>query len=377
LIFLYFCSWLIYNGLIGEVMRKLFYLMVVSAILFSTESHGQMNRKSIKKNNRRISHFKGKKFHFGKEKVYNAVGFSLNALNYYGDLAPAPSRFSTDISFTRPGIGISFTHRFGPRYSLTAGFMYGTLKGSDFESAKDDESGFYRYQRNLSFRNRIKELSVVAVFDLLENQATYISRVRFTPYAFVGLAGFMHNPQAQAPAFGVDGQPLAEAGEWVDLQKLGTEGQHANLLDTDDNHGIKPYKLVQLAIPIGLGARFRINEVMDFAAEIGFRYTFTDYLDDVSQSYVDLGVFEGNELAKALSYRGHELIANENGDFDTHAYTGRDSQSYTVINGYGEESPLEGQTYVRGNKKDRDIYMVTTFRLTYILGKTFHRAKFR
>jgi hypothetical protein len=32
---------------------------------------------------------------------------------------------------------------------------------------------------------------------------------------------------------------------------------------------------------------------------------------------------------------------------------------------------------VRGNKNDRDIYMVTTIRLTYILGKNFHRAKFR
>src|SRR5687767_14191468 len=222
-------------------MKKFLSLMVVALLFLSAqEAHSQLNRKAIKKNNRRISHFKGKKFHFGKEKIYSTLGISINALNYYGDLAPRPSRFSTDISFTRPGLGISFTHRFGPRYSLTAGFMYGTLKGSDVESAAG-EAGIFRYSRNLSFRNRIKELSVVATFDLFENQATYISRVLWTPYAFIGVAGFHHNPQAQAPATDLNGQPLPDAGKWVNLQPLGTEGQHSDLDPTAANSGIKPY----------------------------------------------------------------------------------------------------------------------------------------
>lgn len=363
-------------------MRKFYLAMTAVLMLFFVgESSAQMNRKSIKKNNRRISTFRGKKFHFGKEKIYNAIGFTVSALNYYGDLAPRPSKFSTDISFTRPALGISFSHRFGPRYTLTAGFMYGTLKGSDAESANkaDTGNGVYRYQRNLSFRNRIEELSVVATFDLFQNQATYISRVRWTPYISLGLAVFHHNPQALAPAKGLNGQPLAEAGKWVNLRSLGTEGQYATLNSTDANAGIKPYKLIQLAIPMALGVRFRLNEVMDLAAEIGFRYTFTDYLDDVSKSYVDLGVFNGNELAKAMSYRSGELpqFAPSSGNPDLRTYQGRDGQSYTVVRGYGEEFNQGGNTNKRGNSKDRDIYMVTTFRLTYILGKTFHRAKFR
>jgi hypothetical protein len=351
-------------------MRKLFYLVMVVCMLMSAESYGQMNRKSIKKNNRRISSFRGKKYHFGKEKVYNAVGFSLNALNYYGDLAPKPSRFSTDISFTRPALGFSFSHRFGPRYTLNAAFMYGTLRGSDAESADqgDTSNGLYRYQRNLSFRNRIKELSVTASFDLFQNQATYISRVRWTPYAFIGVAGFHHNPQALAPATDLNGNPLAEAGEWVDLKPLGTEGQNGGLDPSAVNSGIKPYKLIQVAIPFGLGARFRINEVMDFSAELGFRYLFTDYIDDVSQNYVDLSVFGNNELARAMSYRSSEVVP-ASALVPTQTSTG----TYNLLPGYGQEHPDN----MRGNKDDRDIYMVTTFKLTYILGKTFHRAKFR
>lgn len=364
-------------------MRKFFYLsLAIMLLLASEEGFGQMNRKSIKKNNRRISTFRGKKFHFGKDKIYNAVGISLNAFNYYGDLAPKPTRISTDIGFTRPGIGLSFSHRFGPRYTLTGSFLYGTLKGADSESAdkNDDSNGVFRYRRNLSFRNRIKELSVVATFDLLENQSTYISRVKWTPYAFLGAAVFLHNPQAQVPEIGVDGQPLANAGDWVKLRPLGTEGQHSNLLPTDGNYGLKPYKLVQAAIPFGLGARFRLNEVMDISAEIAFRYLFTDYVDDVSNNYVDLGIFGTDEVAKALSYRSHELPEYTPSPTNPNLtnYVGRDGKTYYVAPGYGQEyTSADGTHTVRGNSNDRDIYTVTTIRLTYILGKTFHRAKFR
>ncbi len=367
-------------------MRKLSFLLVliILGMVFTPDSMGQFNRKNIKKNNKRIASFTGKK-HFGKEHVYSGIGFSINALNYYGDLSPLPSRFSTDISFTKPGLGISFFHRFGPRYTLVGQFMYGTLKGSDAESAKKsgDESANFNKIRNLSFRNRIKELSLTAYFDLFENEGTYISRVKWTPYAFVGVAAFLHNPQAQAPATYLDGTPDPYAGQWVNLQPLGTEGQNAPLKPGDANYGIKPYSLLQVAIPFGLGARFRLNEVFDLWTDIGFRYTFTDYLDDVSKNYVDLGVFDPspdgitpgtftgkNQLAQAMNYRSNELPGATTG----YTYVGRDLKTYHTYNGgYGAET----KDNIRGDKKRNDIYMVTSIKLTYILGATFHRAKFR
>jgi hypothetical protein len=359
-------------------MTKLRYILLALVMLFlADDALAQMNRRAIKRNNKRISSFRGRKSTFSKEKVYSMVGLSFNALNYYGDLSPKPSKFSTDISFTRPAIGLSFAHRFGPRYTLTASFMYGALKGSDRESAdkNDEDNGLFRYQRNLSFRNRIKELSVVASIDLFENQATYISRVAWTPYLFAGLSVFHHNPQAQVPKQDVFGQPLENAGEWVDLQPLGTEGQYADLPDGAANKGIKPYKRIQIAIPIGIGARFRLNEVLDISGEIGFRYTFTDYLDDVSQNYIDLGLFD-DPVAQALSYRSNEFLTQEEIDsFTNPASPNYNPTSPTIptIRGYGSES----KENIRGSKNDKDIFMVTTIRVTYILGKTFHRAKFR
>jgi len=340
-------------------------------VLFvAVQAEAQINRKSIKKNNKRIGSYRGASNNFSKTKAYSAIGISVNALNYYGDLAPTPKKVSTDISFTRPGFGLSFMHRFGPRYTMLGTFMYGTLRGSDAESAnKDDlQNGVYRYKRNLSFKNNIKELSVIFILDLFENDGNYISRVKWTPYAFVGIAGFLHQPMGLAPATDPTGAPLPEAGKWVKLQPLGTEGQYSTLDPTDANYGNKPYKLFQAAIPFGVGARLRLTETLDLWADIGFRYTFTDYLDDVSKNYVDLGVLK-SPLAKAMSYRTNELGLPTS----THTYVGRDGVTYTVEPGYGQEDVHNN----RGSKNDKDIYMVTSIRLTQIIGATYHRAKFR
>jgi hypothetical protein len=191
--------------------------------------------------------------------------------------------------------------------------------------------------------------------------------VDWTPYAFIGISAFLHNPQAQAPAKDLEGNALPEAGKWVDLKPLGTEGQNADLQPGDANYGIKDYKKLQVAIPFGIGVRFKLNEILDFSVETGFRYLFTDYIDDVSQNYVDLGVFKTNELAKAMSYRSNEILTPNS------TYVGRDGKTYAVVAGYGSERADNK----RGSKGDKDIYMVTTLKISYILGKSLNRAKFR
>lgn len=355
-------------------MRKICLWLVCGIMCCAFDGEAQFNRKNIKKNNKRIASYRGKKQHFGKEKIYNAIGISLNATNYYGDLAPKPEKLSTDISFTRPGIGLSFSHRFGPRYTLLAQFMYATLRGSDKDSADPANKEYNgRYLRNLEFKNDIKELSVVGVFDLFENPSTYISRVKWTPYVYGGVAGFISTPKAKAPETDLQGAPLDEAGKWVKLRPLGTEGQHAQLDPDDTNHGIKPYSAFQFAIPVGVGIRFRINEVFDVWADVGIRYTFTDYLDDVSRNYVDLDKLD-SPLAQAMSYRTNELPVGSGPGERPAATVPSGTSGILTVPGYGSEGTGDN---IRGSSNDKDLYMVTSIRVTYILGATFHKAKFR
>lgn len=357
---------------------RLIFTLFLAMVL--TTGFAQMNRKRIKKNNKAMSKFKGKKNSFTKQKQYFYLGFGVNSMNYFGDIAPKSGIFSTKISSTRPGTTISFGYRIGPRYTLQASLSYGTLFSDDNIAADPvgDVSKF-RYVRNVHFRNDIIELAFVGVFDLFQNQGSYLSRVQLTPYAIIGVAGFHHNPKAKAPETNIHtGAAIPEAGQWVSLQPLGTEGQFADLLPTDANFGIKPYSLWQLSIPFGLGARYKLGEALDISLDLTFRYLFFDYIDDLSSNYVDLGVLD-SDLAKAMSDRSREPTSAFNGDtrdlsaWPAFTYPGRDGQTYTVTQGWGEESP----TNKRGGASDNDIYYVTSIKISYIIGSSFRRAKFR
>lgn len=361
--------------------RLLTIAFTIVLALAVTTGFSQISKKQIKKNNKQMAKYKGNKNSFTSQKRYYYIGAGINAMNYFGDIAPKSNIFSTKIGFTRPGFSGAFGYRIGPRYTLQASLSYGRLQSDDNTAAdpQGDVSKF-RYVRNLHFRNDIWEMAVVGIFDLFQNQGSYLSRVQITPYALIGIAGFHHNPKAIAPETANNQQqtPLAEAGQWVALRPLGTEGQYADLDPTDANYGIKPYSLWQMSIPFGLGARYRLGEALDISFDITFRWLFTDYIDDISRNYVDLGVLDG-DLAKAMSDRSQESVAAKTGNtrdlsaWPAVTYTGRDGQVYSVTNGFGSEHPSNK----RGGASDNDIYYVTSIKISYILGSSFRRAKFR
>jgi hypothetical protein len=51
------------------------------------------------------------------------------------------------------------------------------------------------------------------------------------------------------------------------------------------------YSLWQLAVPMGLGVRWDIGRRLALGIEYMYRYTFTDYLDNVSGKYVDPAIY--------------------------------------------------------------------------------------
>jgi hypothetical protein len=358
-------------------MRKFNFILIVGFIVcFSFNSYAQ--KASKKKNSLRVSNYRGSISAFA-NKRYFAIGGGINILNYFGDLAPKSTIYSTDIKFTRPGISLFAEYKYSPRVSGRLNLEFGTLSGDDFESADpNDDLAKYRYIRNMQFRNRIVELSFLVKIDLLTNRGTYLSRPVLNPYFFGGIGALFHNPKAIAPEVDQLGNLIPEAGEWVALQPLGTEGQYS------DDYNVKPYSKVQISLPIGIGLSYKISDNLDLSFEIGYRILFFDYIDDVSGNYVDLGALD-NPLTKALSDRSQEPVAaksKELRDFENviwpnttdYTYTSPyDGNTYTVFAGYGTDT----NDAIRGNANDNDIYFVTSFKLTYILGGTFRNAKFR
>ena len=312
----------------------------------------------------------------GRFRPYQYVGFGINALNYFGDLAPVNRAASTDLSFTRPGIGIQWGYKFLPAVAARATFNWGILRGDDFSADPADEVASARYTRNLSFRNNIKELTVGAEFYVFPNYRGARLRPPFNAYIFVGIGGFHHEPQGLVPdqdyqsGSGVPDQ----AGEWVNLRKLGTEGQFIDGVGVDEE-----YSPWQLLVPLGIGGVVAFPGTnFSIGIELGYRLIFTDYLDDVSTNYVSLDQFT-DPTARILSDRSAEAVAAVSGEtrdlsginVETRNLGGVD-YNVAVDIGAGQEGSI------RGNPDNDDLYFITQIRVTYILStRPRSTAKFR
>lgn len=205
------------------------------------------------------------------------VGGFLGAMGYDGDLNAKP------LKRIKPSVGASFSYAFTNRLNLRLGVLLGSLEGGDQWSGDE----YLKQNRNLSFRTDITEGSLVGEFT-----AFNLNKINWTPYIFGGVALFHFNPY------------IRDSGEKLFLKPLSTEGQ--GLAEYPDR---QPYSLLQLSFPFGGGIRFVAKENLILSFELGIRKTNTDYLDDISKSYVDGNILLQRKGPKAAEffYRADEV----------------------------------------------------------------------
>lgn len=215
---------------------------------------------------------------------HSELGIMLGVSAYQGDLSPSNERFN--LGQINPMFGIFGKKNFNQYFAARLGFNYGIL------SAEDSKSNIETSRiRNLSFRSNVFEGNLIFELNILGYEPYNLEKP-WSPYIFAGVAFFHHNPKAKYE------------GEWVELQPLGTEGQ--GLTAYPDR---KPYSLNGFAIPLGAGVKFALSDTWNIGAEVGVRRTFTDYLDDVSDTYVEESLLlEKNPLSAALANRSGEPI---------------------------------------------------------------------
>jgi len=170
------------------------------------------------------------------------------------------------------------TQWLGFRLSLN----FGSIEGSDQDIKPKGGDEETRLARNLDFQSKILEGTVMAEFYptvFLEEDPDDVT-ARLRPYGVLGLGLFHFNPQ------GSYHDPNTGQTYWVDLQPLHTEGE-----GFPEYPNRKPYKLTQLNIPIGVGVKYFFSDNLNLSFEIIHRKTFTDYIDDVSTTYIDPSLF--------------------------------------------------------------------------------------
>jgi hypothetical protein len=240
-------------------------------------------------------------------------GFSAGAMNYAGEL---DDNFA--LQYTRLGVGVHTTALFFSRLHARLAYLHGSIGAYDGGLFSSNN------RRNLSFFSNIDELSLVFMYKFQNRKRGFSKRNFVTPYIFAGVAGFMFNPKAKLN------------GQEYELQPIGTEGQNL------DGPYPEPYKLKQISIPVGIGFMLKITQKFDFGGEVGFRKTFTDYLDDVSTNFPDRDALraDGGDIAVELSDRSTD--PSEHGK-------------------------------ARGNPENEDWYVYTNLHLTYYFTTTLFK----
>lgn len=218
-----------------------------------------------------------------------------------GDLGGADDIGSTgisgirdfDIAAVKPALTLGYRYMVFENFAITGNLTTGYVSGND----KFTEEPF-RNNRNIHFRSPIIELSATSqlyIFRLHRDGQRYRRTTRISgqrsygisAYIFAGVAGFFFNPQAYFDADEYDGSISRDqlpSNGWYNLRPLRTEGQ--GFFPTREHYG-----LFSVAIPFGFGAMYHLNRNLAIGLQYGFRATFTDYIDDVSTTYVDPAIF--------------------------------------------------------------------------------------
>ncbi len=181
--------------------------------------------------------------------------------------------------FSDQAYGLQVKRNFDGYWSAKLSLVQANISYSDVES-----DNIQQQNRKLQFYSPLTEASLQVEFNFFDYLAG-VSRVRITPYLFTGVGAVKFNPKTN-----LNGTVYA-------LNDYQTEGQ------------AKPYETIAMSIPYGLGVKYNIKGNWNLIGELGYRTAFTDYLDDVSQNYINplppgITIYDPSGVAVSGTQRG-------------------------------------------------------------------------
>lgn len=207
---------------------------------------------------------------------------SVGASNFMSDLGGRDmigSDFLWDLEFskTRPAAGLSYMYYLSEKLGWRTGFQWGWLEGDDKLTAEP-----FRMNRNLNARTQIYEMYTWLEWHIVKEskgnryglkshrtgRRIGAKRRGIGMYLFAGFGGTYFNPKGN------------QGNGWVALKPLHTEGQGLP-------GGPSQYSGFTATLPMGFGLRRSMGQFWSIGLRFSYRFTFSDYLDDVSGVYYD------------------------------------------------------------------------------------------
>lgn len=265
------------------------------------------------------------------------AGIGIGPLFFLGDLGGSSGIGTTfikdvDLPLTKISKSIYVNYYATEWLGFRLAFNHGVLQGSDAQAPNKGGAEVYRLQRNLSFKSTLIEgYAAAEVYPTVFFEKYDGLMGKFRPYGVIGVGAYHFNPKTQD-----------DNGEWVKLQPLRTEGQ-----GMAEYPNRKPYSLTQLEIPMGFGAKYYLSDRVFVGLEVLHRKLFTDYVDDVSTTYIDPIYFDSylSPADAAVAKRVH----------------------YRSLNNGPISNPRLTPGEQRGDPKDNDAFFSTVIRFGFRL----------
>ncbi len=238
-------------------------------------------------------------------------GFCIGGSQYFGDLND-----NYGFKYVRPCGGIFARVHVNPFIAVRFSANYAKVGYDDKLS-----SNVFNKQRNLNFRSDIVEATFQTEFNFFRFSTGELHS-RFTPYITLGIGGFYYNPYTQLN------------GVRYNLRQVGTEGQFVG-------YAGRQYSNFNFCFPMGLGVKYWVLPGVNIGAEVVHRLTLTDYLDDVSNTYIDTKLFQSDPENPNSAYLLHDRSGELGGQ-----QLGRDGKQ-------------------RGNSATKDQYLMMMFTLSF------------
>ncbi len=211
--------------------------------------------------------------------VVGELGSSFGLMNSFTDLGGRKGigrNFIKDLTWktARPSFSLYGMAMYKNAIGLRLEATFGSVVGYDSILKNSANSYAGRYERNLSFKSKIVDIQLAAEIHPLFFKLNDDAIPKFSPYAVIGIGYYSFDPKANLN------------GRWYSLQPLRTEGQGFN-----EYRERKPYKLHQFNVATGIGVRYELSSWFNLRLETTHRFLNTDYLDDVSTTYIDPNLF--------------------------------------------------------------------------------------
>lgn len=241
------------------------------------------------------------------------MGVMLGGSNYWGDLAASPV-----IGETKAAYGGFARLNLSSSFAFTANLINATISGND-------NNFDHQRVRNLNFTTALTEFSGIVEFNF-KKFGVDVNEKRHSPYVFLGLAFTQYIPTATYNNIRFE------------LRNVRTEDVQ--------------YGLFTVAIPMGIGYKWQFAKHAAFNWNLGFRRSYSDYLDDVS------GVYPNN-FAEIQRQKGFNLAT---------------ATDPSAANNAG--IPISERGYRRGNADFTDWYVVSTVSISWRFYKKLKCRRF-